>query len=130
MATHDAKRSNVLIQTAREFSEDECPMMAASLAYYTIFSLAPVLVIVITTAGFVWGNQAARGQVESQMGEVVGATGVKQVDTMLDAAQKRKSGIWGTVAGVVALLFGATGVMVQLQYSMNKVFEVEQDPKQ
>jgi membrane protein len=118
------------MQTVKDFSDDECPMMAASLAYYTIFSLAPLLVIVISIAGLVWGNDAVRGQIEHQMRDVVGDAGVQQTNAMLDAAENRKSGAWGTVVSIAVLLFGATGVMVQLQYALNKVFEVKPDPKQ
>lgn len=113
----------------QRFSEDECPMMASSLAYYTIFSLPALLVIVIAVAGLVWGEDAVRGRVGQELKGVVGNAGVAQLDTMVDAASKPKHGVLATVVGIAILLVGATGAVVQLQYSLNKIWRVKPDPR-
>ena len=103
--------------------------MAASLAYYTIFSLAPFLLIVITVAGFVWGADAVRGRVGQELAGIVGSGGRQQLDQMMHAATQQGHGTWASVIGVIVLLFGATGVVAQLQYALNKIWGVESDPR-
>lgn len=129
MAEND-KQSNLLVQSAREFSDDECMMMASSLAYYTIFSLPPLLVIVITVAGWIWGVQPVQEAIDKQVESVVGAQGKDQIHAMVEKANDPKRGTIATIVGVVILLFGATGVVAQLQFALNRVWEVEPDPEQ
>ncbi len=112
------------------FSDDECPMMASSLAYYTIFSLPPLLVIVIALAGLVWGEQAVRGRIAQELKGVVGNAGVTQLETMIDAANQQRKGVIATAIGVVVLVVGATGVVVQMQFALNKIWHVKPDPRQ
>jgi membrane protein len=116
-------------KVVNDFSEDDCMTIAASIAYYTIFSLPPLLVIVIALAGAVWDESAVRGRIAGELRGVVGKSGAEQVDVMLDAANRRSSGLWATLVGSAVLLFGATGVMVQLQTALNRVFEVTPDPQ-
>lgn len=118
-----------LKQVLKGFSDHESTTMAASLAYYTIFSLPPLLVIVITIAGLFWGEQAVRQRVTGEIRGVVGDAGVEQIKTMMSAAAKKQRGTLATVIGVVVLLFGATGVVGQLQYALNRVWNVKPDPK-
>lgn len=115
---------------AREFSQDECATMAASLAYYTIFSLAPFLVIVIAVASYFWDPETVESRVIREMTGVIGPAGVEQISTMLDAARHQKRGLWATIVGGAVLLFGATGVMIQLQAALNKVFNVAERAEQ
>lgn len=116
-------------KVVNEFSEHDCATLAASIAYYTIFSLPPLLVIVIALAGSVWDESAVRGRITREMEGIVGKGGVEQIDIMLNAANRRISGTWAALVGAGVLLFGATGVMVQLQTGLNRVFEVTPDPK-
>lgn len=120
---------NVLKRTFQQFSADECMMMAASLAYYTIFSLPGFLVIVIWVAGLFLGDQAVRARIEQEIQGVVGKGGVDQIDTMMKAARQGHGGIWPTLIGVGVLIFGATGVVAQLQYSLNRIWKVKADPR-
>jgi membrane protein len=117
----------VVREIGREFSDDECPMMAASLAYYTIFSLAPLLVIVISVAGLFWEQDVVQARVVEETEGVVGQGGKEQLITMLNAARGSNRGWIATLTGIGVLLFGATGVMVQLQYALNKVFNVKSE---
>jgi membrane protein len=130
MNTPDDSRIGALKQTANEFVADDCPMMAAALAYYTAFALPPLLVLIVTIAGWIWSPQAVTGQLEQQATDVVGKGGWQQMESMMQAADQQKGGVIATIVGIIALLFGATGVMVQLQAALNRAWEVQPDPEQ
>ena len=121
----------ILKQTFSEFTDDDCPRMAAALAYYTIFSLPPLLVLIITVAGVVLSQQQVEGWIEGQVGNMLGAQTSEQIGTMVENAQERVSGGFslGLVLSIVGLLFGATGVFAQLQKALNTAWEVEPDPE-
>lgn len=129
MAAAVSPRKSLWKDIAERFSADEATTMAASLAYYTIFSLAPFLLIVITVAGFVFGADAVRGRVGQELAGVVGSGGRQQLDQMMHAATQQGHGTLATVIGIAVLLFGATGVVAQLQYALNKIWRVEPDPR-
>ena len=76
----------VIKQTASEWSEDKVPRLSAALSYYTIFSLAPLLLIAISVAGLVFGEEAARGQIVGQIQQMVGKTGAEAIQGMLESA--------------------------------------------
>src|SRR5690606_38264019 len=116
-------------QTAAEFTDDECLTMAAAIAYYTAFSLPPLLVLIVTVAGWIWSADAVTSEVEAQVSDVIGEGGWTQVRQMMEAAGEQGSGP-AAIVGIIALLFGATGVMVQLQASLNKAWQVQPDPDQ
>lgn len=117
-------------QAVMDFIEDDCMTMAAAIAYYTAFSLPPLLVLIVTVAGWMWSPDAATGQVEQQVTSVIGEGGWQQVRSMMKAANEQSGSGLAAIVGVVLLLFGATGVMVQLQASLNKAWEVQPDPDQ
>lgn len=117
-----------LKETVSEWQEDNASRLAAALAYYTVFSLAPLLIIAIAVAGFFWSGQAAQGLVFDQIRGVLGANAAELVQTMIQNAGNRGSGILGTVVGVVTLLLGATGVFAALQGALNEVWDVMPDP--
>ncbi len=120
---------SVLKQTVAEWTEDRAPMLGAALAYYTVFSLAPLLIISIAIAGFVLGDEAARGQVFDQMRSLIGDQGAKATQDMVQSAgAKPSTGIVATITGIVTLLFGASGVFGQLQTSLNIIWGVEPKP--
>ena len=99
------------------------------LAYYTVFSLPPLLVIVITVAGFIFGAQTVQSAVQSQASKLIGEGVGQQVNTMVQhAGQRPSTGIISTVISLVVLLVGATGVFGQLQASLNKAWGVMPDP--
>src|SRR5437899_690571 len=104
---------NLLKTSGKGWSEDKATTMAAALSYYTIFSVAPMLLIAVAVAGLAFGERAAQGQIHSQISGLVGDAGAKVIESMMASARKPSSGIIATVVGVVALLFGASGVFVQ-----------------
>lgn len=112
-------------QTFKEFGEDKAPRLGAALAYYTIFSLAPLLLIAIAIAGRVFGEEAARDEIAGQLNGLLGARTAKNIDEMVQAAAKPKSGVWATVIGIITLFFGASGVFMQLKEALNTIWNVE-----
>lgn len=115
----------VIRETFRSWSEDKAPRLAAALSYYTIFSIAPLLVLVIAIAGFIIGNNTAiRNEVINQIQQTVGAQGAQMVDTLITNTSKPRDGIIASVIGVIMLIFGATGVFNQLKDALNTIWEV------
>ena len=115
-------------QTAQDWSEDKCSRLAAGLAYYTALSIAPLLVVAIAVAGLVFGADAARGAIMDQRGGVVGSDSAATIESMIDSANKPRTGVLATIFGILVLLFGATGVFIELQDSMNTIWEVQPKP--
>jgi membrane protein len=114
----------------QEWNKDKAPRLAAALAYYTIFSIAPLLILVIAIAGFFFDTAAVRGQLMGQIESLVGSNGADFLRTALDNANRpgESSGWIATIVSIVLLLVGATGVLVQLQTALNEVWDVEADP--
>jgi membrane protein len=104
-------------------------MFAASLSYYTLFSIAPVLLIAVSVAGMVFGEDAARGQIQAQLEELVGRGSAEVIGQMMISARKPEAGILATTLGIIALIFGATGVFVQLQDALNHIWDVKPKPR-
>ena len=118
-----------LFKTAgAEWSNDKAARLGASLSYYTIFSIAPLLLLVIAVAGLVLGTQAAQGKIVEQLGGLLGPDAAKAIQTMIEKASQRGSGIIATVIGFVTLIVGATGVLIELQDSLNTVWKVVPKP--
>ncbi len=120
-----AKFWTILKQTVMGFIDDDCLSKGAAIAYFTIFSLAPMLVIAVAIAGLVFGNEAASGAVSAQLGGIMGEQGAKAVEAMVAGASNRGSGILATVVGLGTLLLTATGVFSELQSSLNAIWRVE-----
>src|ERR1043166_2399458 len=119
----------VLKQASSEWVEDKASQLGAALAFYSILSLAPLLVIAIAIAGFVFGEQAARGEIVGQIKQMVGTQGAEAIQTMLAHAHRPEEGIIATVMGVIMLLVGASGVFNQLRDSLNTIWGVEASAK-
>lgn len=116
-------------KTISDFSDDGCDSMAAAIAYYTIFSLPPLLVIVITVSGFFFDPQDIQGEVHKQLSGLVGSDATEQVQQMIARAQETTSGGgWATAIGIVILLIGSTGAFVELQFALNRAWGVTPDP--
>jgi membrane protein len=115
-------------QTFSEWSEDKASRLAAALAYYTVFSLAPLLVITIGIAGLVFGEDAVQGQVVAQLEGLIGRQGATFIQDMIAASRKPSHSLAATVIGIAVLLFGAAGVFRQLQDALNTIWEVEARP--
>ena len=117
--------------TINEWVEAEPFQLAAALSYYTLFSLAPLLLIAIGVAGLVFGREAAQDQIVETLQGMIGQDSAKAVQEMIQASsEKPKTGMLSTIIGFVALLFGAGGVVGQLQTSLNKMWEVTPKPGQ
>ena len=112
--------------TFKELSDDDVPTLAAAIAYYTVFSLPPLLVLIVAIAGAVRGPDTVADAITAQIGTVVGPEGRQAVETMIENASGVGSGIGGKLAGIAALLFGATGAFAQLQKALNRAWEVEE----
>lgn len=131
MASETKNSVQILKQSFRDFLDDECPQMAASLSYYTIFSLPPLLILLLTLLGAVLDPQDVQGEIQTQIQNLMGSAGAEQVRTILQNAERPGSGgALATVLGVAALIFGATGAFGQLQSALNQAWEVEPDPEQ
>jgi len=118
----------VLKEAGGEWVEDKASRLGAALAYYTVFSLAPLLVIAIAVASFFFGG-SAEGQITEQIQGLVGPEGGKAIEQMLKHANDQpNTGIVASVIGVAVLLFGATGLFGQLQDALNTVWEVQPKP--
>jgi membrane protein len=121
------KAWRLLKETFAEWNEDKASQMAAALAYYTVFSLAPLLIIVIAIAGFFFGEEAARGEIVGQIKGLVGTDGATVIQTALENAHTpgSNSGIIASLISIAILIFGASGVFVQLQDSLNEIWDVD-----
>jgi membrane protein len=120
---------SLLKQTASEWMEDDAPSLGAALAYYTVFSLAPLMTIAIAIAGFFFGKEAAQGQIFDELRVLLGEEGGKAVEEMVQSASAQPTaGIVATIISVVMLIFGASGVFGQLQTSLNAMWGVKPKP--
>src|SRR5690348_14144359 len=119
---------NLLTTTASKWSDDKAPRLGAALAYYTVFSIAPLLIIVIGIAGLVFGEQAAEGAIVQQISGLVGGQSAAAIQTMLANARTPSSGGLATILGIVTLLIGASGLFGQLQDALNTIWGVEPKP--
>jgi membrane protein len=119
---------SIVKKTYQEWSEDKSPKLAAALAYYTAFSIAPLLLLVIGIASLFFGQEAARGEILAQLGSLVGTSAAETISGVLDNLNKKGHGVMATVVGGVTLLIGATGVFGELQDSLNRIWEVRPKP--
>lgn len=104
--------------------DDFAPSMGAALAYYTIFSLAPMLIIVIAIAGFFFGQDAAQGAIVLQLRDLMGDTGASAVEGLLKSASEPGQGIIAATLGILTLMIGATAVFGELQSALNRIWKV------
>jgi membrane protein len=115
--------------TWNSFNDDDCLTLGAAMAYYTVFSLAPLLLTIISLAGLVFGREAVQNQIAGQISGLIGTGAAQQVQSMLaHQSQNQSGGIIGTVIGIITLIFGATGAFAALQDALNKAWHVQPDP--
>jgi membrane protein len=112
----------------RAWWEDDVPRLGASLAYYTLFAIAPVLLVATAIAGMVFGAEAVRGEIVGQLDQLVGREGALAVQSLLDGASQRRAGIVATVVGSVAFVVAATGAFLELQAALNTIWRVKPNP--
>ena len=109
----------------RNWRGDFAPSMGAALAYYTVFSIAPLLVITIAVAGLAFGQDVAQDAVLEQARSLVGENGAKAIESMLASAQKPRQGVIAGVLGIVTLLIGSTTVFAELENNLNRIWKAE-----
>lgn len=120
----------VLQLTFDGFLDDRGPRMGAALAYYTLFSLAPLLLIVVSVAGLVWGGEAVRGELFEQLESLLGASAAATMQAMLKSVAWPVGGWLSTVLGLGLMLVGATTVFAELQDALDTIWRVPQRPVQ
>jgi membrane protein len=118
----------LLKETFRDWKEDKAFRLSAALAYYTVFSIAPLLIIVIAVAAAIFGREAAEGQIVTQLTGLIGKEGAETLQTAIQNSSKPKEGVIATIISVFMLIFASTGVFSELQGSLNTIWEVEPKP--
>jgi membrane protein len=108
--------------------DDKAPRLGAALAYYSVFSLAPLLVLALAAAAQLFGEEAAHGEVLRQLRDQVGSEVAAALEGLLVASRRPQAGLVATILGLVALVFGASGVFGQLQDALNTIWKVEPKP--
>jgi len=107
---------------ARGWFRNRAPSMGAALAFYSAFTLAPLLIIIISIAGAIFGEHAARGAIDTQLANVVGPTAAAAIKSLLIAAQSKSRGALATIVGLATLLLGATTVVLELQSDLDRIW--------
>ena len=110
-------------ETVKGFIADEALSHGASIAYYTLFAVAPVLLIIIAIAGLVFGREAAEAAIVAQLSGLMGESTAKALEEIVHKVGDREGGIWATVAGIGALILTATGVFGEVQLALNTVWK-------
>jgi membrane protein len=107
-----------------EWSRDKAPRMSAALAYYTIFSLAPLLIIAIAVAGLAFGMKAAQGEISRQIQGLIGQDGARTIEALIQSASQPAHGAIASLIGVLALFLGASGILSEMQDALNTIWRV------
>jgi membrane protein len=121
---HPKQGWQLLKGAVKAWSDDYAPSMGAALSYYTLFSIAPLLLIVIAVAGWFFGDEAVRGELVGSLQYLMGEEGAKAIEGMLASISEPKEGIIATVIGVFVLLLGATTVFGELQNDLDRIWRV------
>jgi membrane protein len=128
VTTKDFSWVAVFKNAAWDWVEDKAPQHGAALAFYSIFSIAPLLVIALAIAGMFLDLDSVHTHLHQQLDDFLGADGAKLVESMLTAANEPKKGTLAVVVGIGAMVLGATGVFLQMQDALNTIWEVEAKP--
>ncbi len=115
----------MLGSAARAWWDDDALRLGASLAYYTLFAIGPVLLVATAIAGMVFGADAVRGEIVGQLDGLIGREGALTVQTLLEGASQRQAGVFATVIGSVAFIIAATGAFLELQVALNTIWRVK-----
>ena len=124
------KKSGYLLkETFNGFIDDNAIKLSAALSYYTIFSLPPLLIIVISISGFFFGADAVRGEIVGQINQIVGNDAAMQIQEIIKNAALSSSNVFATTIGIIILLIGASGVFSEIQDSINFIWGIKAKPK-
>jgi len=129
MASKIREYFNLLKDTGNEFNDDNAIKLSASLAFYTIFSIGPLLLVVITLMGFFYKKEEATTQVFNQLSMLMGKTGAAQLRSILDNISNQNNTTLFGIIGVIILVFGATGIFTEIQGSINYIWSIKATPK-
>jgi membrane protein len=108
--------------------DDDVLRLGASLAYYTLFAIAPILLVATAVAGMVFGPEAVRGEVVGQLDQLIGREGALAVQSLLEGASQRRTGMVATALGAIAFVVAATGAFLELQAALNTIWRVKPRP--
>ncbi len=113
---------------ARAWWDDDCTRLGASLAYYTLFAIAPVLLLATAIAGMVFGAEAVRGEIVGQLDQLIGREGALAIQGLLEGAGQERSGFIATTIGSITFLVASTGAFLELQVALNTIWRVKPRP--
>jgi membrane protein len=114
-------------QTFSAWDEHEAPRLSAALAFYTILSLAPLVILVVAIVALILGHSTGQNQLLGQVESMIGHQGAEAVKGMIEHAQKPAPGIAASIIGVITLLFGASGVFSELRSALNKMWDIKHE---
>ena len=112
----------------RAWWDDDALRLGASLAYYTLFAIAPVLLVAISIAGLAFGAEAVRGEIVGQLDDLIGREGAQAVESLLEGASQRRAGMVATALGSIAFVVAATGAFLELQAALNRIWRAKPSP--
>ena len=115
----------LFLDAGQRWVDDEAPVIGAALAYYTVFSLGPVLMTVLGVAGLVFGEEAVRGELYGQIADLVGAKGGDAIQKLVEGAASKEEGLLASLLAPILFLFGATAVFAQLQGALNRIWRTK-----
>jgi membrane protein len=115
----------LLRQAGAAWLADNAPRLGAALAFYTLFSLAPVLIVAVSVAGFVFGEKAAQGEIVRQFQGLMGTQGAMAIETIIHSTNQPALGVFATILGLLAILVGASGAFNELQDALNTIWKVD-----
>ena len=119
---------SIVKELVNEYIEDDGFTKGAALAYYTTFSIAPIIFIIIAIAGVFFGKAAVEGEVFNQLSGLLGEQAAETIQEVVEASYNAEGNIWVTLLGLVTLIFGATGSFSQLKISLNHIWQIEPKP--
>ena len=119
----------LLSQSVDQWSLHKGPRLGAALAFYTLLSLTPLLLVVVGIAGLVFGRPAAQSQIVWQVNQMMGHSGGQAIQSLLEGAQHPAHGILATVFGLLTLFFGASGVLIELRDALNTIWDIPASPQ-
>lgn len=119
----------LLRDTVDEFIDDNAIKFSASLAYYTVFSLPPMLIVVISLSGIFYGQEAVQGKIYAQISDIAGTSTAKQIEEMIKEVRLKGNTRISTLIGMIVLVIGATGIFTEIQDSINIIWGVKAKPK-
>lgn len=120
----------MVVAAGKSFMDDRALRMSASLAYYTVFSIAPLLITIISLAGLVYGQDAVEGKVFQSLNDFLGANVALQIQEMIKRVSLTGNSTWAFIIGLLVLFIGATGVFIEIQDSINDIWRVKTKPQQ